>query len=99
MERALTRSLPGLPPLNAAQRIGIRDVIEAYTINGARYLQRDAEAGSIEVGKSADFIVLDQDIVALADQGKPEQIGATRVLETWFMGRRVYQAAARKKDR
>jgi len=95
MERAVTRSLHGLPPLNAAQRIGIRDVIEAYTINGARYLQRDAEAGSIEVGKSADFIVLDQDIVALADQGKPEQIGATRVLETWFMGKRVYQAAAR----
>ena len=92
MERAVTRSLHGLPPLNSAQRIGIRDVIDAYTINGARYLNRDGEAGSIEVGKSADFIVLDRDILALADGGRPQQIGRTRVLETWFMGRRVFNS-------
>ena len=92
MERAVTRSLHGLPPLNSSQRIGIRAVIDAYTIDSARYLSRDREAGSIEVGKSADFIVLDRDILALADRGRPQQIGSTRVLETWFMGTRVYRA-------
>jgi hypothetical protein len=90
MQMAVTRAFAGQRPLNPAQRISLRDVIDAYTINGARYLNLDKEAGSIEEGKSADFIVLDQDILKLADGGKTEQIGATRVLGTWFMGRKVY---------
>ena len=68
----------------------MRDAIDAYTINGARYLGRDQVAGSIETGKSADFIVLDRNILALADDGKPDDIAKTRVLETWFMGKAVY---------
>ena len=67
-----------------------RDVLDAYTINGAKYLNRDQETGSLEVGKSADFIVVDQDILALADSGKTDQITDTKVLETWFRGQRVY---------
>ncbi|HUI58682.1 MAG TPA: amidohydrolase family protein [Steroidobacteraceae bacterium] len=89
MMRAVTRSLPGKPPLSPQQRIGIRDVIEAYTINGARMLNLQQEAGSIEVGKSADFIVLDRDILALAD-GHAEDIGQTRVIATWFQGKKVH---------
>ena len=53
---------------------------------------RDSEFGSLEVGKSADFIVLDRDVVKVADAGSPEKIGATKVLETWFQGRQVYKA-------
>ncbi len=90
MQMAVTRAFAGHRALNPAQRISLRDVIDAYTINGARYLNLDNVAGSIETGKSADFILLDQDILALADAGKTEQIGATKVLGTWFMGRRVY---------
>ncbi|MEP6548412.1 MAG: amidohydrolase family protein [Gammaproteobacteria bacterium] len=48
---AVTRRLPGQPPQNPAQAISIRDVIDAYTINGARFLSRDGEAGSIETGE------------------------------------------------
>jgi predicted amidohydrolase YtcJ len=94
MQMAVMRSLPGLPVQNPSQRIPVRDVIDAYTINGAHYLNRDSEAGSIEVGKSADFIVLDRDILALADHGQAQQIGATQVLQTWFMGKQVYQRPA-----
>jgi hypothetical protein len=53
------------------------------------------ESGSLEVGKSADFIVLDQDILKLGDAGQGEKIADTHVLETWFMGKRVYEQAAR----
>jgi predicted amidohydrolase YtcJ len=96
MSRAVTRRLPGQGPLNAAQAIEIRDVVDAYTINGARFIGRESEAGSIEVGKSADFIVLDRDILKLADESHAERILATHVLKTWFSGKAVYVRSVRK---
>ncbi len=92
MEFGVTRARHGLPPVSPQQRLNIRDLIDAYTINGARALDRASEVGSLEVGKSADFIIVDQNILALADQGHPEKIGDTKVLETWFMGKKVYSA-------
>jgi len=88
---AVTRQVPGQPPITPSQRISIQSAIDAYTINGARYLNRDSEAGSIEVGKSADFIVLDRDILELAEAGQGLDIAHTQVLETWFQGMAVYQ--------
>jgi predicted amidohydrolase YtcJ len=96
MSRAVTRALPGGHPLNPQQAISIRDVIDAYTINGARFLGREGEAGSIEVGKSGDFILLDRDILRLADAGRAQEIRNAGVLETWFMGRRVYDSKVRR---
>jgi len=90
MARAVTRRLPGGQALNPSQAISIRDVIDAYTANGARFLGIERDAGSIEVGKSGDFIVLDQDILKLADEGRADDIRKTAVLETWFMGKLVY---------
>jgi predicted amidohydrolase YtcJ len=89
----ITRALPGLPPLSPWERLNVRDMIDAYTINGARALGRDKQIGSIEPGKSADFIVLNQDILALADTGRADQIRETKVLQTWFMGKKVYSAS------
>jgi hypothetical protein len=88
---AVTRQIPGQPPITPAQRISIESAIDAYTIQGARYLNRDHETGSIEVGKSADFIVLDRDILKLAEAGRGPDIGHTQVLETWFKGMTVYK--------
>jgi predicted amidohydrolase YtcJ len=93
MAMAVTRRLPGREPENPDQAISIRDAIDAYTIDGARFLARDALAGSIEVGKSADFIVLDRDILSLADSGRAEEIANTRVQETWFAGHKSYDRA------
>ena len=92
MEIGVTRARRGLPPLSPWQRLNIRDLIDAYTINGARALNRASKIGSIEIGKSAGFIILDQNILAFADQGHPEKIGDTKVLETWFRGNKVYSA-------
>ena len=90
MTRAVTRRVSGQHALNASQAISIRDVIDAYTSSGARFLGREQQAGSIEVGKSGDFIVLNQDILQLADAGRADDIRNTDVLETWFMGNEVY---------
>jgi len=93
MALAITRCYPGRPPLSPQQSISVREVIEAYTINGARMLGLEKDAGSIEVGKSADFVLVDRDILALADGGHPEAIADTHVLATWFRGTKVYAGA------
>jgi predicted amidohydrolase YtcJ len=94
MAIGVTRRLPGQKAQNPAQALGIRDMIDAYTINGARFLHRDQVAGSLEAGKSADFIVLDQDILELASSDHADDIARTRVLKTWFQGKEVYSRAA-----
>jgi hypothetical protein len=92
MSRAVTRAFPGKPALSPQQSIDIRDAIEAYTLNGARMLNLQKDAGSIEVGKSADFVVLDRDVLALADSGHAQDVADTRVLGTWFQGKQVYRS-------
>lgn len=90
MEFAMTRSKRGGLPTSPWQRLTIREVLDAYTINGAKQLARESEIGSIEIGKSADFIMIDQDIIALADAGQLERVGDTKVLQTWFQGKKVF---------
>jgi hypothetical protein len=90
MQLAATRALPGLPAANPAERISLDEVVQAYTINGARAMGRAAEFGSLSVGKSADFIVLDRDIFDLAAKGRIEEVGGTKVQQTWFRGQLVY---------
>ncbi|MFZ4687802.1 MAG: amidohydrolase [Polymorphobacter sp.] len=86
MQSAVTRARGGTPPLGITEAIDIRAVVRAYTLDGARSIGRDSEIGSISVGKSADFIMLDRDILTVP----ATEIGATRVLGTWFMGKRVW---------
>lgn len=54
------------------------------TLAGAEAVGREKDLGSIEVGKKANFIAVDQDL----SQGKFK--GAS-VLTTWFEGNIVYE--------
>jgi predicted amidohydrolase YtcJ len=51
----------------------------------------EAKKGSIEAGKLADFVVLDEDIMQLA----PERLRSVRVLQTFIGGKRVYVRSGR----
>lgn len=89
MQGLVTRADPlGRAPgtLWLEQAITAEEALAVFTINAARAMGLDTETGSITVGKSADFVVLDRDAVA----GPADRIIDARVLSTWFAGREVY---------
>ena len=51
--------------LGEHERIGVADALRAITLGAAYTLKLDAEIGSIECGKRADFCVLDDDPMAV----------------------------------
>ena len=60
-----------------------------YTMGGAYAQGREHTTGSIEPGKQADFIVIDQDIFAVP----VHEVHRTRVLRTVVRGQTVYDQA------
>ena len=77
---------------NSSERITVKDALDAYTINGARMLAQDHITGSLEIGKVADLVILDSNLLALENEDKAADISDTRVLSTWFDGREIYSA-------
>lgn len=68
------------------QAITLEEAIAAFTIGGAEAMGLAAETGTLTVGKSADFVLLDRDPFA----HPTNELARTRVTETWFAGRRVF---------
>jgi hypothetical protein len=73
------------------QRMTIEEAVRGFTIWAAVAGFREKVLGSIEVGKLADFTVLDRDIIALP----PRDIPTARVLYTIVGGQIVYSGAPR----
>jgi predicted amidohydrolase YtcJ len=91
IEVGMTRRDPmdaGASVWNPAQRVSLDTLLRAYTIEGATLNHRERDTGSLEVGKAADFIILDRDLFAIP----PEDIGETRVLKTFVDGVQVHPA-------
>ena len=61
---AMQRITPSGFEVGPDQRLGVEEAVAAHTINAARALHMDDRIGSIEVGKLADFAVLDGDLLA-----------------------------------
>ena len=61
--------------------------LRGMTIWAAKGNFEEKEKGSLEVGKFADFIILDQDIIKVA----PADLLKTKVLSTYVNGEKVYQ--------
>ena len=74
------------------ESITLADALRIYTLGGALALKRDGDTGSIIAGKSADFIVLNQNLFSIPASA----ISGTRVRQTVFHGRVVYEMVAGK---
>ena len=73
-------------PVHPEQALSREQMIRFYTFNNAWLMRAEAEVGSLEVGKRADFVVIDRDLLAC----RAEQIRSTKVLSTWLDGQRVF---------
>ena len=68
------------------QKMTLDEALRAFTLDAAWAAHQERELGSLEKGKWADFILVDQDLYAIP----AEQIKDVRVLGTWVAGENVY---------
>ena len=61
-------------------------MIRGYIANAAYLISAEDVTGSLEVGKLADMIVIDQNLLDI----EPLEISNTKVLKTYFKGKLVF---------
>lgn len=81
--RAVT---PGV--LWAEQAITLEEAIDIYTMHGARAMRLEDRIGSIEVGKLADFIVLEKNLFEIPI----DEVSDTKIVQTYFGGKLVHDS-------
>lgn len=93
MTRRFTRHDPtyvvykDLPAAKPEECVSLKEALKAHTINGAYQFHMEDRTGSIEVGKSADLVLLDGDI----ESTPAERIQDLGVVETLFRGVTTYK--------
>jgi predicted amidohydrolase YtcJ len=70
------------------QKMSLLQAFRAFTLSAAYAGHAEKAQGTLEPGKYADFILIDQDIFAV----DPQAIWKTKVLGTWVGGKQVYAA-------
>ena len=92
IQLGITRSEIGDRSANvlwAEERASLEQMITSFTYNGAYANFLENQTGSLEVGKQADFIVLDQNLFEIPQT----EIADTKVLLTYIDGQEVFKAA------
>jgi len=69
------------------QSLSISEALRAMTLTNAYAAFQEQFIGSLEVGKYADFVILNRDPVTT----KPQELKDLQVLETWVSGRQIYR--------
>ena len=68
------------------ERVSRETALAGFTVDGAYASFAEGKTGRIAVGLYADFILVDRDPMLAT----PSELRATKVLETWVGGKRVY---------
>ena len=87
-ERATLHGRYGRQPFGLAEAVGARTALRSYTVWAAHQLFLDAEAGTLEPGKSADLAVWDRDPTAV----RAAALKTLKCQLTLFRGRVVYRS-------
>lgn len=83
----VTRQAHGYGPFGPSQRVSRELALRLATINNAYMTFEEADKGSIEPGKLADFLVLSADYLTVPE----DQIGAIHPLASIVGGREMYR--------
>jgi predicted amidohydrolase YtcJ len=89
LHAAVTRTdRAGHPPGGwySEQAMTLLEAFRAFTLDAAYAQHMERTIGSLEPGKWADFILIDQDLFRIA----PADIWKIKVEQTWMAGKRVY---------
>lgn len=89
LHAAITRQDANQMPENgwiSEQSVSRQQAFRGFTLDAAYAAFQENMIGSLEVGKKADFIIIDRDIFSIA----PSQIRDTKVLQTWVNGERAF---------
>ena len=70
------------------QALSVLEALRCFTLDAAYAAHQETTLGSLEKGKWADFVVVDQDLFKISIY----DIHKIRVLQTWVGGKPVYQA-------
>jgi predicted amidohydrolase YtcJ len=87
MSVAMTRLSSSGRTLDGAEGVGLDAALRAHTIDAAWQVLSEDHIGSIEVGKYADLIIIDQDPHAVSAQ----QVADIQVLATYMAGTLVFE--------
>lgn len=79
------KNAPVLQPVS--ERLSLEELVRGYTLTGAYQLRMDNRLGSIQVGKTADLVVLNENLFK-ADRYNVHKI---RVVMTMMAGETVYR--------
>ena len=90
IEVGVNGTLAGMETIRMAEDeyLTVEEMLDVMTINGAKQFQFADERGSIEVGKYADFLLLDKDITSC----DLDKIHEGKVAKVYFEGNEVYTA-------
>ena len=94
LDATVTRRSRSGDILGPAQRVDVMTALKAMTIWPAWQHFEEESKGSIEVGKLADFVILDQDPTAI----DPEQLDQIKVTETIKEGATIFKLSDKKEE-
>lgn len=93
LSAAVSRHDPsGQPPggWRPEEKVSFATALRGFTRGAAYAGFAEGKIGSLEPGKWADFILVDRDVSKVG----PQALAATKVLETWVAGKKVFSADA-----
>lgn len=85
-----TKQVPG--ELWPEQAVSLAEALRIYTVYPAEAMGLGGLTGNLDLGKSADFVVLDDDIFSI----DIDEIPGISASETWFAGERVFDRGTRE---